>query len=146
MGTHFIITNHNYYQWNMQYCNNTNVAKNSNFFFWSCNYLRNFSLIYPTFSSFCFFRHKITVLIFFFFGMHFQRLKSSPFFWKHIFALKEYCILLDISINFLAKNLRRIYNTNHLVPTTNFYKLLPWFLPANDNFCQTSSPTLFDYS
>ena len=47
------------------------------FFFWSCNYLRNFSLIYPTFSSFCFFRHKITVLIFFFFGMHLQRLKSS---------------------------------------------------------------------
>ena len=65
-------------------------------FFWSCNYLRNFSLIYPTFSSFCFFRHKITVLIFFFFGMHFQRLKSSEwvrktdnvldtsFFWKYI--------------------------------------------------------------
>ena len=66
------------------------------FFFWSCNYLRNFSLIYPTFSSFCFFRHKITVLIFFFFGMHFQRLKSSEWvrktdnvldtslFWKYI--------------------------------------------------------------
>ena len=73
-------------------------------FFWSCNYLRNFSLIYPTFSSFCFFRHKITVLIFFLFWNAFTKAKiiwmgkenrqcfRHLLFWKYIFALKEYCI------------------------------------------------------